>query len=146
VDTNKLTGDLRKLANSQVVVPLTQQLGVYEKRAKDLVKELDLRSRDARDKSKARLDEFLVQLKKTRTEVESKVRALFEEESKRLNARVNDLLETLRAVAQSDSSPKTAAAPKASATTKRKKAGTGARKSSKKGSARASNSHATTTH
>ena len=92
--TNKLTKDLRKLANSQVFVPLTKQLNAYEKKARGLVKEFDLRSREARDKSKARLDDFLVQLKKTRTEVESKVRSLFEEESKRINTRVNDLLDT----------------------------------------------------
>lgn len=99
---NKLTSDLKKLANSHWVLPLTKQLNTYEVKAKALVKEFDLKSRDARDKSKARLDEILGQLKKTRGEVETKVRTVFEEESKRLNARVTELFGTLRTLAQLD--------------------------------------------
>ncbi len=140
--THKLTEDLKKLANSQVVVPLTKQLNVYEKKARGLVKEFDLRTQDAREKGKARFDELLVQLKKTRSEVETKVRALVEEESKRLNGRITELFETLRAVAQTESpAPEKQAAPK---TTKRKKS-TGARKSTKK-STRASANDTATTH
>jgi hypothetical protein len=143
----KLTEDLKKLANSQVVEPLTKQLNVYEKKAKDLVKEFDLRSREARDKSKARLDEFFVQLKKTRTEVEAKVRTVFEEESKRLNTRVNDLLESLRTVAQVDT-PKAAPAqaPKAASASKPARKKTSTRKSTKKTSSRATTQGTDVTH
>lgn len=140
--TNKLTEDLKKLANAQVFIPLTKQLNVYEKKARGLIKEFDLRSREARDKSRARLDDFLVQLKKTRTEVESKVRSLYEEESKRINARVNDLLETIRTVAQPDSAPTKAAAPKAKTATRKK---TGTKKTAKK-RASTNDAHTTTAH
>jgi len=141
VVTHKLTEDLKKLANSQVVVPLTKQLNAYEKKARGLVKEFDLRTQDAREKGKARFDELLVQLKKTRSDVETKVRALVEEESKRLNGRIAELFETLRSVAQTEA-PVREAAPKAAKTTRKKS--TGARKTTKK--ARTSAHDSATTH
>ena len=142
MDTNKLTRDLKKLATSQVFVPLSKKLNAYEKKARGMAKEFDLLSREARGQSKARLDEFLLHLKKTRTEVESKVRALFDEESRRLNARVNDFLESIRSVAQAEVVAKPAPA-KTVAATRRKKASP--RKTTKKSTTRASSTGASAT-
>lgn len=145
--THKLTEDLKKLANSQVVVPLTKQLNAYEKKARGLMKEFDLRSKDAREKGKARFDELLVQLKKTRTDVETKVRALIEEESKRLNGRVQELFETLRSVGQTDAETTKAPAKAAASKPSTRKKSTGARKTTKKASRASQNENAaTTTH
>lgn len=137
----KLTDDLKKLAKAQVVAPLTKQLNSYEKRAKELVKELDRRSREARTKSRAKFGEIVEQLKKTRGQVETRVKAFIDDETKRLNGRVTELFESLKAVAQPRAKAKSATA---SAKAPRKKTGS-PRKTAKKAApaATASDSHAT---
>jgi hypothetical protein len=94
--------DIKGLLKSQWVSGLSKHLNAYEKKVKELVHELDLKSRDARDKSRKQLDQFTLQLKKTRTEVEKKVLTIVNQESHRLNKGLSELVTYLKSVAKSE--------------------------------------------
>lgn len=88
---------VNKLANN-----LSKQASSYEKKVKEVVHDLDLKSRDARQKSKKQLDRFGKQLKATRSDVESKVKSLVNHEAERLNKGFGDLVTYLKSVAKSE--------------------------------------------
>lgn len=95
----KLKLDLKRLANSALATNLSRHLKDYEAKVKKVVHGFDLKSRDARAKSKKQLDQFAVQLKKTRGQIEKKVVTLAQEEGERLNKRVVELVNYLKSVA-----------------------------------------------
>ncbi len=96
----KWKADIKKLTNSPLVGNLTKQFNVYEDRVRRFVRDIDLRSREARVTSKKRIDIFTSQLKERRFEVEKKVTRLLNDEGKRLNGRVNELVGYLKSLAQ----------------------------------------------
>jgi hypothetical protein len=96
--------DIKGLLKNQVmgapwVSELSQHLNEYEQKLKSVVKDLDLKGRDAREKSRKQLDSFTRQLKKTRTDLEKRVRTLVNQEAKRINIGFNELVTYLRALA-----------------------------------------------
>jgi len=100
---------------------VSKQLNIYEKKVKDLVKDLDLKSRDAREKSREQLDAFTHQVKKTRTDLEKRIVTLVNQETKRLNVGLNELVSYLKSLSHSEKTQAAAkAAPKAKAATKKK--------------------------
>jgi len=97
-----LKADLKKIANSTVVSNLSKQFNQYEHRVKKFVNEFDLRSREARDRSRQQIDQFTTQLQKTRKQVEKRVTQVIEKEGKRLNGRATELFNYLKSVAKSE--------------------------------------------
>lgn len=94
--------DFSKWSKHPAINQLTEQLNTYEKRVSTLVKNFDLKSRDARERSRQQLDKVLGQLKQTRAKVETKVTRLVNQEGKKLNKKVNDLMIYLNAVARKE--------------------------------------------
>lgn len=93
--------DLREL-RKQLVDPVSKQLNHYERRARKLAKEFDLRSKEGRTKGRQTVDEFVSHLNDTRGNFEKRVRDLVDAESKRLNKRVNDLFKSLKTMARTE--------------------------------------------
>lgn len=81
---------------------LSHGLGGYEKRVKSMVKELDLKSRDARVKSREQLDRFAKQLKTTRSQLEKRVVTLVHSETERLNKGLNELVTYLKTLSKQE--------------------------------------------
>jgi len=94
--------DLKQLANSALVHNLSEHLTQYEKQVKKLVHEFDLRSRDAREKSRVKLDRFANQIKRTRADLEKRVTGLLHLEGKRINEGLTNVLEYLKNVTQTE--------------------------------------------
>ena len=86
-------------SKSPIFANLSKQLGSYEGRLKDWVKQLDLKSQTARTKSRQRLNEFTVQLRKTSVQLEKRVNKIWIAEAKRLNIRLADLVVYLKSLA-----------------------------------------------
>lgn len=107
--------DLKQLLKSDVVNNLTQHLNGYETKVRKLVEELNLKSLEARTKSKKQLDHFSEQIKKTRSDVERKVLTIVNQEAHRLNRRLTDLVDYLDTVAKKES--------KSTTTTKKTRSG-----------------------
>jgi methyl-accepting chemotaxis protein len=99
-----------QLKNAAWLGDLSQHLNEYEKRLKSVVKDLDLKSRDARDKSRKQLDTFTKQLKKTRTDLEKRVKSLVNQEAKRLNEGFNELVTYLKSLSVNEQQAAAAAA------------------------------------
>ena len=70
----------------------TKQLNGYEKRVKSLVGDLEVRKEEARNIGKAKLERLVDQIRTTRTQVEKTVTHLVEDEKKKLNGRLEELL------------------------------------------------------
>lgn len=87
----KLKAEIKKLSNSQVGQVLSEQLKTYEKKLKTLVDDLNVRGRDARDKSKKQLETLADQLKHSRSDLERKILTTLNKEAKRLNKNFQDL-------------------------------------------------------
>jgi hypothetical protein len=103
----KLNLDLKKLSKSHLLENLSQHLNGYEKRVRSLVRDFDLRSRDAREKSREQLDRFADRLREARGNVETKVAAVLNQEGQRLNKGVQELLNYLKTASKSEKlSPK----------------------------------------
>lgn len=81
---------------------LSGYLGGYEKKMRSLVKDLDLKSRDARSKSREQLDRFANQIKTTRGELEKRVVTIVNHEADRLNKGFNELVTYLKALSQQE--------------------------------------------
>src|SRR5580765_6397819 len=101
LNPEKLRSELKRLANSELVSGISKQLNVYEKKVKDLVNNFDTKSREARGKSREQLDKFATQLKRTRTDVEKRVRDLLTQEGQRLNKGMGELVNYLKSMANS---------------------------------------------
>lgn len=91
--------DFKEVLKSPWVNRVSKQVATYEKRLRVLVNDLDLKSREAREKSKQRLDEFQTQVKRTRSDVEKRVVTLVNEEAVRLNKHFADVLSYLKSLA-----------------------------------------------
>lgn len=74
----------------------------YEKKVREAVHQLDLKSRDARKASETRLKDVSAQIQKTRGDVERRVKGLLEDEAKKLNVRLREIYSYLVKVAQKD--------------------------------------------
>jgi hypothetical protein len=122
---SKFKVDLKQWMNSPQVENLSKHLTDYEKRVKELVKELNLKSRDAREKGKVQLDRFTTQVQKTRTDVEKNVKTLLQQEGKVLNQKLNELVTYLKGLAANE---KKAAAPVAETGKKKSAPKSGAKK------------------
>mgnify|MGYP003395825186 FL=1 len=81
--------DLKKLKGLPVLNHFSEQLDGYENRLKGIVRDLDLRSKDARLKSRKKLDAFTGQLKRTRTDMEKQVLKIVTREGKKINNGLN---------------------------------------------------------
>lgn len=131
-----LKADLKKIANSTVVSNLSKQFNQYEHRVKKFVNEFDLRSREARDRSRQQIDQFTNQLQKTRKQVEKRVTQVIEKEGKRLNGRATELFNYLKSVAKNEKialkAAATSAQKKASAPKARPRAGASTTKKAKR--------------
>ena len=99
---SNLKVDFSKWAKHPAISQLTEQLNTYEKRVSTLVKNFDLKGREARQRSREQLDKVVGQLKETRGKVEKKVTQLVSLEGKKLNKRVNELVNYLNAMAKKE--------------------------------------------
>lgn len=98
--------DLKSLIKSerfnQLAKGISSGISGYEKRVKAFVKDLDIKGRDARTKSKEQLDRFTTQLRTTRTELEKRVVTLVNSEADRLNKGFNELVGKLKHLSQQE--------------------------------------------
>lgn len=95
--------ELKKLADSQLARNLSGHIRNYEKRLSKLVRELDLKTHDVREKGTARLKKLNSELKKTRTDLEKRVRSILNEEGKHLTQKLTNVVEKLSALAKTES-------------------------------------------
>lgn len=103
--------DLKQLSqwkNTQLkqLQELSKNWDVYEKRVREAVRELDLRSQQARKLSEARLRDVSDHIRRTRGDVEKRVRGLLESEAKKLNVQLRKIYTYLVKVAQEESNAK----------------------------------------
>ncbi len=119
---------------------ISGQLGTYEKRVKALVKDLDLKSRDARSKSREQLDRFTTQIKSTRNQLEKRVVTLVNYEADRLNKGLNELVGYLKTLSKQEQSVKTRSAKKS--TGKKKASSSSSKKPMKRKSSSSASSSA----
>lgn len=127
---SNLGSQLPKSASS-MLGRFSDQLNGYEKRVRGIVKEIDVKSRDAREKSAQRLDRFAQHVKKTRNNVEKRVVSLVNTEGKRLNKRVNELVDYLRGISVAETKTASKVKKATSARKPSRKAGTRKKKASK---------------
>lgn len=120
----KLRSDLKRIANSALVGNLSKQFNLYEDRVKKFVKDFDLRSQEARQRSRHQIDQFTNHLQKTRKQVEKRVTNVIEKEGKRLNGRATVLFNYLKSMAKNEKlAQKAGASTKKSAPKARPRAG-----------------------
>ena len=122
----KLKRELKKISDSlpekiaqgsDLLGNFSKQLTQYEKKAMNLVKDIESKGREARTMGQKKLDKLMNQLQTTRTTVEKRVGSLVEIEKKRINSGVNDLLNYLKSTAKNEKiTPKKMASPKKKAT------------------------------
>jgi hypothetical protein len=102
----KLKLDLKKLSKSELVENLSRHLSAYEDRWKKVLRDFDVKSRDARDRSREQWDKFSRQLKDRRVELEKRVTNTFQVESKRLSRQINqganELFNYLKSIAKNE--------------------------------------------
>lgn len=111
---------------------ITSHLGTYEKRVRAMVKDLDLKSRDARSKSREQLDRFASQLKTTRTQLEKRVVTLVNFEADRLNKGLNELVGYLKTLSKQEQSARNAKSRSAKKSTGKKKTSSAKKSGSKR--------------
>lgn len=99
---SRIRSDLKRWASSDFVRGLSRQFSDYEVRVKEVVRDFDLRSRDAREKSRDQIEKFAKQLKKTRAKVEGQVNTLLSTEGHKLNGRVRQVFNYLKTIAQNE--------------------------------------------
>lgn len=123
---NKLKKTLNQLPDrfpkgAELLKHFSEQLQGYEAQLKELVGEFDSKSREARDKSQAKLDNVLDQVKKSRSEIEKRVAKLVDTERKRLNANLSDFVTFLKSVSKKEKAPARKKATVKKAAAKKKK-------------------------
>ena len=121
-----------------MVEPLSRQIETYESTARKMAKDLDLRSREARKVGKQRLEEFVTHVKKSRNEIESKLKKVVDTEHSRLNKRLDNLVKQMRSVAKMDEEVSAKASSGKSASKKKKSTKSKATKAKKKTAKKAS--------
>lgn len=105
----KLKMDLSFLSKSPLVKQVSHQWTGYEDKVKEFVSELNLKSRDAREKSKQQLDKFATQLKSARVEVEKRVHDILDQEAKVLNKGFTELVTYLKSLSKQEANVKESA-------------------------------------
>lgn len=105
---SNLKVDFSKWAKHPAINQLTQQVNAYEKRVSTLVKDFDLKGREARERSRKQLNKVLVQLKQTRAKVEKRVTQLIQTEGKRLNKRVTELMNNVAKMSRQEANERAA--------------------------------------
>ena len=119
--------DLKKISNHlpdgahTILNQVSKQLNDYESRVKTFVQDMDLKSRDARVRSRKHLDQLVTQIRKTRINLESRISEVVNSEGKRLNEKVNEVLKRLVLTAKAEKKAKTASRSKTKATTTKKR-------------------------
>ena len=109
--------DIKGILGSRLVQGVSKQVNTYEKKVRGLVKDLDLRTRDAREKSQKQLDKFAVQVKKTRSQLETRLVEVVNQEAVRLNKGFSELVTYLKSLANNETL-KTATRSQTSSSTK----------------------------
>ncbi len=107
--SKNLKAELQKVLHSKVLKDLTHQLNGYEQKVRTLAKDFNLKSQEARKRSKKQVDEFSARLKKTRKEVEKTLKSLLQQESKLLNEHFSELAKHLKMLSAQDQQKATAA-------------------------------------
>jgi len=125
---SNLKVDFNKWAKHPAIDQLSQQLSTYEKKVTNLVKEFDLKGRQAKERSRKKLDKLVVQLKATRGKVEKRINHLVSAESKKLNRRVNDLVSYLTQVSRQEDREMAASAGRAKKNSKTRRKTTSAKR------------------
>jgi flagellar motor component MotA len=87
----RLKEELKKLSQSQLGQVFREQLKNYEVKVKDVVKDLNSKSKEAREKGRKQLEKLTVQLNTSRTGLEKKVLQLVNQETKKLNKSCQEL-------------------------------------------------------
>jgi DNA anti-recombination protein RmuC len=87
----RLKEELNKLSQSQLGQVFREQLKNYEVKVKDVVKDLNSKSKEAREKGRKQLEKLTVQLNTSRTGLEKKVLQLVNQETKKLNKSCQEL-------------------------------------------------------
>lgn len=94
--------DLKRFSKSEWIGGFTKQLNSYEKKVTRFVNDLDLKTREARERSKKHLDRFADHVQKTRDKVEKKIVSLLNQEAKRLNQKIAELFNYLKPIAKDE--------------------------------------------
>lgn len=110
--------DLKRLMGSPFFGNLTRQFNDYEGRVRRLVKDFDLKSRQARIKSIERIEKINDQIQEARLKVEKKVKSVLQDEGERFNRRVRDLVRYLNTISTVENIAPPPAAKKAQATSR----------------------------
>lgn len=134
---SRLKADLNKLAAQLplgdkgidgIVGNVSKQLSQYEGKVKKFVADLDLKSREAKQKSRKQIEDLITHIRDTRDSMEEKISQVVVTEGQKLNDRVSELLGYLvRAAAKTQAK----ATPKKKSPTK-KRTSTKARRTRKK--------------
>ncbi|NBX92596.1 MAG: hypothetical protein EBQ85_05110 [Proteobacteria bacterium] len=112
---NRLKADLKKISELTQKLPqeatvlveeVSAQLSQHEKKVRAFVKDVDLKGRKAKEKSRKQVDAVAKQIRRTRKEIEGRVKHLVELESEKLNKRVNQFLNKLLSAAQAEKKTK----------------------------------------
>ncbi len=107
--SEKVKSELKRFLSVEQIENLSKQFGAYEKLAREVVKQFDVKGREAKARGQAKLDKFASQVKTTRTQVEKQLQSLVREERQSLNKGLNDLFtyfKTLTAASSKKSAPK----------------------------------------
>lgn len=111
----KLRSDLKKLAQIKSIDQLKKQLVGYEKRVLEIVRDVDLKGREARRKGEQKINQFAEQLRRQSTGIEKQVRVLVAKERERLNEGIFELVTQLRKLSGSETVPVSAPVKKTTA-------------------------------
>ena len=102
----KLKLDLKNLSKKELVENLSKHLTAYEERWKQLMKEFDVKSRDARERSRTQWERFSKQIRDRRSELEKRVTDLFQQETQKLSRQINqganELFNYLKSIAKNE--------------------------------------------
>lgn len=107
-DLKKISGLTHKLPKEAqaVIEEVTTQLADYEKKVRQFAKAVDLKGRKAKERGRKQVDNVVKQIHHTRSQIEDKVMTLVAKEGKKLNTRVNKLLNRLLSAAQAEQKAK----------------------------------------
>ena len=128
--------DLLKRFNLNEWKKWVETVHVYEQKVQDVVKDFDLRGKEARKKGEKQLDKWMSQLKTSRTTLEKKISTLVNTEGAKLSKAFNELVKNVKkaeTVVKAKAKPmaKTASKVTASASASKKKAKSAAPKAKK---------------
>ncbi len=126
--------DLKKFVGDDFTKNLKTTFTTYEKKVQELVKDLDVKGKEAKKKGEVQIDKWVKQLKRSRTDIEKRVTLLVNTEADKLSKQLGEVVKNLRGISAAEvvKAAKPASKKAKSATTGKKKAQSGAPKKSKK--------------